>query len=183
MTSPNRVRAFILSGQFGIAMPTLTKLLMGMDNVHVSTHTWDDYSNIITQFRWERHDHPTGRVAFIGYSLGANSIIDIMKDVNIQKEALDLVIGYDPSRQSPKVNSRRNMSVPPNIMRAICYHNTGAWYYGGASYEPPPNTSRTWTAVLNIEFSDWHLNVPNRADLHKRTFSEVLHLQQPQDVS
>jgi hypothetical protein len=150
------VRIYLLLGQGGLStssgMLALQTQLGGYGLV--SVHDWNDV-NVIPAINRE-----TGRVAVVGYSLGANQLGWIGQHVT---RNVDLGVAYDPSRQSPL--TRGGVEQIANFDRVICYYNPGTWFYGGAKLVGPN--------VEIVPISSTHWGVQFRSDLHNLTIAEV----------
>ncbi len=156
ITNMSAVRSFIMLGQYGIGVGMMD-LVKPLSKFGLTTvHPWYDNS-IITEINLYG-----GKIAVIGYSLGANQLGFIGTHVN---RIIDLGIGYDPSRKSPQAIYSRGewIELAPRYKKLICYYNPDTWFYGGAKYD----------AGEVVTIKTFHFSVPRYPGLHQRTVSEV----------
>ena len=146
----------MMYGQYGVAgtLPQLAKRLRAFGIV--TEHGWNDYQSVMHIVLSE-----TKPVVLIGYSLGGNSVANIPRLI---RHDVRLVVGYDPSRQSPTC-AGGSMPVPDNLAEAVCYYNPGTWYYGGCRYFGKQVTLQR----INM----MHLLVPRSKELHEETYRRV----------
>ena len=149
--------ACVMYGQFGVAgtLPSLARRLREFGSV--TEHAWDDYDTVTRLISQQEGCS----IVLVGYSLGANSVLNLPRLI---ARKVRLVIGYDPSRQSPTC-SHGIMVAPDNVEEAICYYNPGTWYYGGCRY-----TGRQ-VRVRAIHMA--HLLVPFSSTLHEETYQRI----------
>jgi hypothetical protein len=155
------VRTFVLLGQGGTftSHGMLTLASEASKYGPVSVHSWYDV-NVISAINRE-----TGRVAVVGYSLGANQLGWIGQHIT---RKVDLGVAYDPSRQSPL--ARGGVEQIPNFDRVICYYNPGTWFFGGAKLVGPN--------VELVPIISTHLGLQFRSDLHDLTIAAVSKLRE-----
>jgi hypothetical protein len=122
-----------------------------------SVHAWDD--PMVVQLL-NAALRSGGKAAVVGYSLGANQLGYISPLVHYR---IDLGIAYDPSRFSPLV--KNGVQTAPNFRKLVCYHNVGAWWFGGSRYEGPN--------VKTVKVNAFHLAVQFDEALHLRTIEEI----------
>jgi hypothetical protein len=158
-----QVQTFILLGQGGSwtsgGMLALQKPLSQFGPVTVSA--WDDRGMIS---RYLNSHVGVGRVALIGYSLGANQIPYIMQQT-IRR--VQLAVGYDASRMSPLTTIRDGIPSQQitNVDRAICYYNPSTWFFGGARW--------IGQNVETVQVSATHLGIQYQSELHEHTINAV----------
>jgi len=157
------IRTYIFTGQFGIAgtLPALARRLLHFGPT--TLHPYNPDINVVTDIRNQTHS-----VALIGFSLGANATALIANDKN--QRIINLIVAYDPSRQSPFVRRAGNGQYvqdlsPSNVQRAICYYNPNTWWYGGARL--------LGIQVETVFINKWHMAVANDEHLHTLTFNAI----------
>ncbi len=155
------VRIFVLSGWFGRALsPGMAFLAAALHRYgEVTVHGWRD-PTIIGQIN--RHK---GKVAVIGFSLGANQLGWYNDHV---ERRIELGVAYDPSKQSPLVTRTKEGGFVQHVEiydRLVCYCHPKAWVYGGSWFEGP--------GVDIVYVNEPHLLMQFDIGLHKRTVEEV----------
>ncbi len=160
------MRIFVLSGWFGrgplsAGMALLANRLKPYGDV--TYHAWNDQSIISSVNASE------GKVAIIGFSLGANELgwMD-----PYFKRKVDLGVAYDPSKQSPLARRDANGEYVQHVMnykRLLCYYHPNAWVYGGSKYVG----KGVETSLINLP----HLSVQFSEALHSQTLTAIAMLE------
>jgi hypothetical protein len=142
-------RAYVIYGQGGYltsgGMAALAQKIAAAGAV-VTTHRWIDWQQVRNEINGQ-----TGKVAIVGYSLGANAATWIVSGVigmsGIKRRA-DLVILYDPTARSYV------SPIGKNVGKALFYHGRVSFLWGGALV-PGAERIDTWTPH---EFLDWRFH-------------------------
>lgn len=150
------VRTFVLLGQGGrMTSPGMVSLAQRLG---ASVNSWND-GDVLSAINQTK-----GKIAVIGYSLGANQLGWISKYVT---RKIDLGVAYDPSWMSPLVKylDGKYAQVAPKFNRLICYRNSGAWIWGGSTY--------TGKNVEEHVVNAFHLGIQFNETLHQKTIAAV----------
>jgi hypothetical protein len=122
-----KARAFVIRGQYGwitsAGMDQLCLHLQSIPGCFASIYDWNDDAYILRAVDGVAE---STQIMMIGFSLGAHTCTRIPS--YRKKRIFDLIVGFDPSRLT------RLVPVGPNVVRAICFYNPGAWLFGGARY-------------------------------------------------
>lgn len=159
------IRVFVLLGQGGYwtsqGMVALAERIRNLGDTVVSTHSWNDPNDVVSTI----NNLPIGqKIAVPGYSLGANQLGYISK---YSVRMIDLGVAYDPSWLSPlvKMLNGEYVQTAARFERLICYHNTGAWIWGGSTY--------TGKNVEEHNVSHTHLGIQYVEALHIKTIAAI----------
>jgi hypothetical protein len=148
------MHTFVLMGQGGrlssFGMISLHSRIPGSSSIH----SWND-PRVLKLIK----DYP-GKIAVVGYSLGANQLGWISDHCG---KEIELGVAYDPSRYSPLV--KNGYQRAPKFKKLLCYYNEGAMFFGGSYYKG--------SNVELVKVNNFHLGIQFMEDLHKKTLEAI----------
>jgi hypothetical protein len=151
-----KARAFVIRGQYGwitsAGMDQLCLRLQNIPGMYASIYGWSEDAYVL---RAIDQTPRSVQLMMIGFSLGAHTCTRIPSYRG--NRDFELIIGFDPTKLT------RLLPVPPNVKRAMCFYNPGAWIWGGAKYR----NSETYA------INDLHLLTDWDSDLWKASIEAV----------
>jgi len=126
--------------------------------IPVHTDIWGNWQHIMPL----HNPQPGDKTIIVGYSGGGSRATWLANERVYPPLIIDLMVLYDPS-------PRWQMEpVGPNVLRAITYQNSMPMGTLGCGVLVAPHTK-----LEVVPINEWHLDVQNNQDLHKRTVEAI----------